>query len=309
MPDISAPAPRVLLVSYSQSGQLTQLAEQFAQPLRAAGISVDDCTLTPVTPFPFPWPFLRFFNTFPETVHLKPAPIAPPVLAHARYDLIVMAYTVWFLSPAQPITAFLQHPAAHAVLRDTPVITLIGCRNMWLMAQETMKKLLHAAGARLIGNIVKIDSCHSAASFITTPLWMLTGKRQALSFLPPAGIAAADIADMARFGTRTAHALQHGEPLDDTLLQGMGAVRINERLIASERIAHRSFFLWGKLLLRAGAISAALRTGILCVYIIFLVLMILTVVPLSAILKRLFAPLLREHTRAQKAYYSAPSGE
>ena len=43
------------------------------------------------------------------------------------------------------------------MLKDTPVITLIGCRNMWLMAQEKVKSLLKEADSQLIGNVVKVD--------------------------------------------------------------------------------------------------------------------------------------------------------
>lgn len=300
----------VLAVSYSQSGQLARLVQYFLAPLRERpDIVVEECVLAPREPFPFPWPFLRFFNIFPETVHLTPAPIAPPRFARERYDAVVIAYTVWFLSPSQPVTAFLQHDAAKNALCDTPVITLIGCRNMWLMAQEKMKGLLQNAGARLIGNIVKIDQCTSAASFVTTPLWMLTGKKKVASWLPSAGIAEEELADGARFGARLADALHSGKPLDEQLFRGMGAVKINDKLIASEKIAHRSFYLWGKLLMAAGRVSPLLRKALLCFYIVFLVAMILTVVPLSAVLKRLFAPLLRSRTRKQKAYYAAPSGE
>lgn len=301
---------RVLVVSYSQSGQLARLKESFLRDVRGAeGIEVDDVVLRPQRPFAFPWRFLPFFDAFPETVHLQPAPIEPPVLAHERYDLVVIAYSVWFLSPAQPITAFLQSAAAQRVLRDTPVITLIGCRNMWLMAQEKMKRLLADAGARLVGNVVKIDQCGSAASFITTPLWMFTGKRQAVHWLPPAGISEAEIADAARFGQRTAEALQHDETLDETLLQHMGAVKINEKLMSSERVGHRSFLVWGKLVMAAGRVSPLLRQLVLCMYIVFLLGMILTVVPIGALLKTLLAPLRREQMQREREYYAAPSGE
>ena len=301
---------RVLVVSYSQSGQLARLKESFLRDVRGAeGIEVDDVVLRPQRPFAFPWRFLPFFDAFPETVHLQPAPIEPPQLAHERYDLVVIAYSVWFLSPAQPVTAFLQSEAAWRVLRDTPVITLIGCRNMWLMAQEKMKRLLAGAGARLVGNVVKIDQCGSAASFITTPLWMFTGKRQAVSWLPPAGISEAEIADAARFGQRTAEALQHDETLDKTLLQHMGAVKINEKLMSSERVGHRSFLVWGKLVMAAGRVSPLLRRLVLCVYIVFLLGMILTVVPIGALLKTLLAPLRREQMQREREYYAAPSGE
>ena len=300
---------KVLLVYYSQTGQLHTLAQHFAAPLQAQkGIEVEMLALQPVVPYAFPWRFWRFFNTFPETVHLQPAPIVPPQTAHAQYDLVVLAYTVWFLSPSQPMTAFLQSPQAAALLRDTPVITLIGCRNMWLMAQEQMKRLLAGHGARLVGNVVKIDACSSAASFVTTPAWMLTGQRQFFRTLPAAGIADADLADAARFGARTREGLLSGA-VDETLLRGMGAVRVNEKLIFSEKVARRSFYLWGKLLLAAGRVAPWLRRALLAFYIVFLVLMIVTVVPISALVKTALAPLVRNSIARQKQYFSQPSGE
>lgn len=309
---MTSPSPHkhILVVSYSQSGQLTRLVEQFVAPLHAESqITVEHVQLQAQPEFAFPWRFLPFFNTFPETVHLQPRPIATPRLQRERYDLVIIAYTVWFLSPAQPITAFMQSAIAKQVLRDTPVVTLIGCRNMWLMAQEKMKNLLSNVGARLVGNVVKIDQCSSAASFITTPLWMLTGKKQAVSWLPAAGISEADVADSARFGQKIAHALRDNTALDTDLLRHMGAVKINEKLIASEKIAHRSFYLWGKLIMAVGRKSPALRLATVCFYILFLITIILTVVPISALIKILLAPILHQRTQAQKDYYSFPSGE
>ena len=93
------------------------------------------------------------------------------------------------------------------------------------------------------------------------------------------------------------------------MLRGMGAVRINERLIFSETAAARSFYLWGKLLMASGRVSPLLRRVVLALYVVFLVAIILTVVPVSALLKRLFAPLLADKIRRQKAYFSHPSGE
>jgi len=93
-----------------------------------------------------------------------PAPIEPPTLKRKTYDLVIIAYSVWVLSPSQPITAFLQSEQAN-VLKNTPVITLIGCRNMWLMAQEKMKKMLTALDVNLIGNVVKTDQSKFLGEF------------------------------------------------------------------------------------------------------------------------------------------------
>lgn len=305
---------RVLVVSYSQTGQLTAVVRSIVAPLAASpSVDVTFATLVPEEPYPFPWPFLEFFNTFPETVHERPAALKPlGVPAEPPFDLVILAYQVWFLSPSQPMSAFLQSPEAARLLRGTPVMTVIACRNMWLMAQETMKRKLHDLGAHLIDNVVLTDRAHSAATFISTPLWMLTGRRGPFLFgvVPAAGIAAEDIAAASRFG----RALEAGLPgLDPSrphpLLTGTGAVRIDERLIASERIGYRSFRIWGRLLMLLGPARSVPRRVVLSVYIVFLATMILTVAPANAAIKRLLAPWTRERIARQRAYFAAPSGE
>ncbi|MDO4698458.1 MAG: dialkylresorcinol condensing enzyme [Pasteurellaceae bacterium] len=303
-------AKHILIVSYSQTGQLTALADSFVRPLQGqADICLEHFTIQPCEPYPFPWRFTPFFNLFPETVHLRPAPIEPPHFQRQQYDLIIIAYTVWFLSPSQPITAFMQSEQARAILKDTPVITLIGCRNMWLMAQEKMKKLLAEAGANLVGNVVKVDQSNDWASFITTPAWMFTGKKKPYSWLPSAGIAESEIADASRFGEKILQNLRVSHPLDHTLFHQMQAVNIDEKLMMSEKVGHRSFYLWGKLLMKCGQISPLLRQTVLYLYVVFLVAMILTVVPISAVIKWLLRPLLKNKLAQQKRYFAEPSGE
>ena len=299
----------LLFISYSQTGQLDCLVENFIQPLKnQQTINIEQIRLQPIKKYEFPWKFMTFFNQFPESVHLRPAPIEPPQLQRKNYDLVIIAYSVWFLSPSQPITAFLQSEQAH-ILKDTPVITLIGCRNMWLMAQEKMKKMLTALGANLIGNIVKTDQSNSWASFITTPAWMFSGKKRYFSWLPSAGISDAEIQDMQRFGEKLSHTFKQNILLDQTLFQNMGAVKIDEKLMMSEKVGHRSFYLWGKLLLKCGQISPRFRRVVLYFYILFLIALILTVVPFSALIKRLLKPLLKEKLARQKRYFAEPSGE
>jgi hypothetical protein len=305
---------RVLVIHYSQTGQLRDLMQSVVAPLQAApGIDVTLAPIRPCRPYPFPWPFWRFFNTFPETVYGEADPVEPlDVADDAEFDLVILAYQVWFLSPSLPTTAFLQSEQAARLLRGKPVVTLIGCRNMWLMAQEVMKGHLQRLGARLVDNIVLTDHVHSAFTFISTPLWMLTGRRGPFlgGLVPPAGIPAAEIAAASRFGTAIAAQLPQRTAGDTSpMLQGLGAVAVNERLIASETIARRSFRIWGGLLRALGGPSSPLRRLVLVVYVIFLVTLILTVVPVSAVIKRLIAPLTRERVARQRAYFAAPSGE
>ena len=299
----------ILVISYSQTGQLNELTQHFLQPLKQQeNIVIEECQIKPIQPYSFPWKFIPFFNQFPESVHLKPAPIEKPILQREKYDLVIIAYSVWFLSPSQPITAFLQSEQAK-ILKNTPVITLIGCRNMWLMAQEKMKKMLTALDANLIGNVVKTDQSNAWASFITTPAWMFSGKKRYFSWLPSAGISDADMQDMQCFGCRLVQVLNENQPLDKSLFQNMGAVKIDEKLMMSEKYGHRSFYIWGRLLLKCGQISPAFRQAVLYFYIVFLIILILTVVPLSAVVKRLLKPLLKEKLARQKRYFAEPSGE
>lgn len=305
---------KILIVSWSQTGQLADVVKAVAEPLLAAAdIEVVFETLRPVTPYAFPWSFLHFFNTFPETVYEEPQPLQSlQVNSSEVFDLVILAYQVWFLSPSQPMMAFLQSTEAGNLLKGKPVMTLIACRNMWLMAQETMKEKLKSLGARLIDNVVLVDRAHPAATFISTPMWMLTGKRGPFlsGLVPAAGIPAENIQAAKRFGVAIAQQLptRTGDS-HEPMLENLQAVAVNERLIASEKIAKRSFLIWGKLLRAIGAPSSMLRRIVLCLYIVFLVLMILTVVPVSALIKRLLSPFTRERIAQQRRYFALPSGE
>lgn len=303
---------QVLVVHYSQTGQLDRLMQSVCAPLlQRADIHVDFLALQPAQPYPFPWPFLGFFRIFPETVLMRPQPLLPLAVDPAqRYDLVILAYQVWFLSPSQPMTSFLASPEAAQLLKGAPVVTLIGCRNMWLMAQEKLKQRLHELGARLVDNIALTDACGTAASFLATPLWLFTGRQKPYSWVPRAGIDEAEIVAAKRFGEAMAQRLTADAlPIDQPMLRGLGAVRIDEKLIASEKVGNRSFQLWSRLLAALGPQQSRRRGAGLVLYIAFLLCLIVTVVPLSALLKKLMAPLFKARIAREKAYFAGPSGE
>lgn len=302
----------VLLIQYSQSGQLSDVARHIVAPLaESPDIEVTVETLRPVEDYPFPWPVLRFFDTFPEAVHLDAPPMRPlAVDPSRRFDLVILAYQVWFLSPSLPVAGFLKSDAAKVLLRDTPVVTVIACRDMWLMAQEQVKTLLGVCGARLVGNVALVDEAGTMGSFLATPLWVLTGNRgpRLFGLIPRAGVKPEQITESRRFGERIRGVLSSGATVDDRLLRGLGAVRVNERLIASEKTARRSFLIWGKLLRSLGRQGSRLHKPVICVYILFLATLILTFLPVSMLVKALLAPLTRDRIAAQKAYFGGPSG-
>jgi len=304
---------KVLVVHYSSpSGQLSDVMRNLTAPLaESASIEVRQLVLRCKNPYPFPWPILRFFDTFPEAIYLDPPELEPLDLdQNERFDLVILGYQVWFLSPSLPTTAFLKNPAVRALLKDTPVVTVIACRDMWLMAQERTKELLAACGAHLIGNVALVDEAGSIGSFLATPLWMLTGKRGPLlgGLIPRAGVKPEQITASRRFGERIAHALTQVQTLNTGLLRGMGAVKVNTHLIATEKAARRSFLAWGKLLRTLGKQGAWARQPVVMIYIVFLITLLITVLPISALFKTLAAPLMRKRIAAQQAYFSQPSG-
>lgn len=305
---------RVLVIYYSQTGQLRDIVAATVAPLRECpDIQIDIAELKPKEPFPFPWPFVRFFNTMPDTVYEDPLPIEPPQIDPAtEYDLVILAYQVWFLSPSMPTMAFLQSGLARQVLRGKPVITLIGCRNMWTVAQERVKELLTQYGARLIDNVVLTDSAHSAFTFASTPIWLVFGKKGPLlgGLIPRAGVSEEEIAGCERFGRAIAAQLpDRSKEATNPMLSGLGAVTIHEGLIESEKTVKRSFRLWGGFLRALGKPSSILRQAFVYLYFLFLLTVILTVVPALAVVKMILKPFVSRAIHDQRAYYAAPSGE
>jgi hypothetical protein len=306
-----SPIKRILVLSYSQTGQLSEITQRIVAPLQQCPhCSVHIETLRPVVPYPFPWGIFNFLDAFPESAHMVAPPLQPLSLTgDEEFDLVILPYQVWFLAPSLPITAFLKHPLAQKLLAGKPVVTVIACRNMWMLAQEKMKGLLAACGARLMDNVVLIDPSSTITTLITTPLWLLSGKRDLLPGLPPAGLDAASIQAASRFGFAIRDALRKNlECGTAPLLSGLTAVNSDPGLLFSEKAGTRSFYLWGKLLRAAGEPGQLRRRPVLVLYVIFLIALIVTVVPTSLLVQAVLRPFLKRRFVALKQKFDAPSG-
>lgn len=304
-------AKKVLVVSYSQSGQLSNLTNSVLSPLyRNKDIKVVIKTIKPKKVYPFPWDFMTFMDHFPESIYMDPPEIEEIEDDENDYDLVIIPYQVWFLSPSLPITAFLQSKYAKKKLKDKPIITLIGCRNMWVMAQEKMKVLLNKLDAKLIDNIVLIDQGSSFSTFFTTTRWMMTGKKDRwLGIFPNAGISDKDIKNASRFGSAIKEALEADkEKNNKSICYGLKAVNVDEKLIKSEQIATKSFSIWGKLIRKVGPLGDPKRKPIVMLYVVFLVLIIATIVPLNMLIQTIMRKVNKEKVLKQKEFYARPSG-
>lgn len=301
---------KVLVVSYSQTGQLTKLVANFTKPLlEDENIQIIYKNIKPKKIYPFPWDLMTFMDTFPESVHLVPCEIEEFEDDNNEYDLIILSYQVWFLAPSIPITSFLKSNWAKKKFKNKPVITLIGCRNMWVMAQEKMKQMLLELNANLIDNVVLIDKGNSLETFITTPRWMLTGKKDSIFGLSSAGIDENEILKTQRFGKALVPALKNNQEKENkSLLWGLKAVEVNIKLIKSEKIATKSFKIWGALIRKLGKAGSIKRKPIVMLYLIFLLLMIITIVPINMIVQSILRIINKESIQKQKEFYELPSG-
>jgi hypothetical protein len=289
---------------------LTRITERILEPLRKAGdVELRVETLKPRQPYPFPWTFFSFLDAFPESAHLVAPELEPLTLrGDEDFDLVILSYQVWFLAPSLPVTAFLKHPLAQRLLRGKPVVTVIACRNMWMMAQEKMKQLLSDCGARLIDNVVLTDPSPTLLTLVTTPYWLLTGRKRLLA-LPAAGIDDNSIERAQRFGCALRDGLRRdAERGPAAMLQGLSACVADPRLYVSERAGTRSFYLWGKLLRAAGGPGTPWRKPLLMLYVVFLILLILSVVPVSLLLQAALRPWLKPQLVALKQRFEMPSG-
>ena len=69
---------KVLVVHYSQTGQLTDIVDAILGPLVSdKSIQIDTLTLQPQQNYPFPWSTQTFCDVFPESVEGVPCQLAP----------------------------------------------------------------------------------------------------------------------------------------------------------------------------------------------------------------------------------------
>jgi len=239
---------KILAIYYTQSGQMGEIIESLTRPLTDAGESVEKIVIKPSEDYNFPWTGSRFFSVMPSCVLSVPAPLEPITFKQEKYDLIILGYQPWFLSPSIPCTSLLQTENFRALLKDTPVVTISAARNMWINAYVRVRNSLHDAGAKLVGNIALADRHPNVVSFITIFYWMLSGKKERyLNIFPKPGVADEDIAHTEVFGQIVAGHLQKnswGDLQDDLLKQK--AVEINYKLMFIEARAKPIFAVWAK---------------------------------------------------------------
>jgi hypothetical protein len=294
----------VLVIYYSQSGQLESIARNIAMPLlNSSEINVLFHEIELVKPFPFPWNNDAFFGAFPESFLQIPTPLkpVPENIMNTKFDLILLHYQVWYLTPSVPVNSFLKSPEAKILLNNTPVVTVNGSRNMWIMAQEKVKMLLKQNNALLKGNIALVDRVGNLISVITIVEWMFSGvKKRYLGVFPLPGVSDKDINESSKFGKVILSCLQENnlDTLQEKLLD-IDAVRVSSYLVTVDKTANKIFTKWSNFIINKGES----RKSWLKVFKVYLLLAIWLISPIVYILHVLLYPFKIKKIKKEIEYY------
>jgi len=300
---------RALVIFYSQTGQLKEIVDSVTAPLGEDFELVFE-ELKPVLPYPFPWRGMLFFQAFPESVQEIPCVMELfKFNPDQDFDLVILAYQVWYLSPSIPFTAFLQSPEGRKVLKGKPVITILGVRNMWVMAQERVKKQIRDLGGTLVGNIVLVDPYPNLVSVVTIGRWLMKGQQKGKGLIsgifPQAGVPEQNIREAAKFGEVIREAFRAGQldKLQDQLLE-KGAVKIKPVLMSIEKRGRMIFGFWSKFVLKKGGYGDPAREGRLKLFKYYLFAVIYLVLPIVSLIFWFTHKIFYKKTWRSMEYYS-----
>lgn len=299
----------VLVIYYSQSGQLLDILKNITSNMEGEDVRVTYHKIVPKKDFNFPWTPESFYDAFPESFLQIPIELEDPesgVMAK-KYDLVILGYQVWYLTPSIPINSFLMSEQAKKLLKDTPVITVVACRNMWIKAQEKMKVLLRKLGSDLVGHIALVDRHINNISVITIMHWAFGGKKTKMwGIFPKPGVSDSDIDGAVRFSLPIKESLMNEDfsGLQEKLLR-IGAVDVNPYLIATDIRGNVLFSKWANLIARKGKSDPAKRKKWLVLFKFYLLFAIWVIAPLVYVIYLItYLPSLGK-IKKQKKYYSS----
>jgi hypothetical protein len=191
------------------------------------------------------------------------------------------------------------------IMKGKPVVTLVGSRNMWIMAHEEVKQYIRDAGGRLAGNVVLYDKAPNLLSVISIIRWMFSGKKDRfLKVFPPAGIAQDDIANSASYGRLVLEALKASdfEGVRARLVE-QGAVEVFPSLLLIEKRGKIFFRIWARFILRKGSYGNASRIGRVRLFKYYLLAVLYLVSPLVTLIFHLTRPFRKHAIKKQISLY------
>jgi flavodoxin len=169
---------KVLALYYSLTGQTGVVMQAVIDALRAGGHDVVEERLDVDPPFSFPadpeW--LTDLLRKALTSQWPVLPLKPlSVDLTAPYDVILLGYQPWYLTPSVPIHSFLKSPEA-SVVSGKAVIGIVSCRAMFGRAGELFKAWVEERGGRLIEQRAFVDQDHRPTNALSLFHYLKYGR-------------------------------------------------------------------------------------------------------------------------------------
>ena len=300
---------RILVLYYTQSGQLKQIIDSVLSSLVDHNkYKIDYECLNPDPDYPFPWG-KQFFDCFPESVKGIPCNLKSfKFNSETDYDLIILGYQPWYLSPSIPIWSFLNSKKAETILKDKKVITIIGARNMWICSQEIIARRLMDLKANLIGNIVLTDHSSNYISAFNIIRWLIKGNKNPTLLLPEAGVSKKYISNASVFGSIIHETLLKNdwENLQTRLINNK-ALSVKYHLLKIEKNARKIFDKFASYILKKGQAGDPERKMRILAFKYYLLFMIFVVSPFASLVFMILRIIFYRRINKIILYYSGIS--
>ncbi len=153
---------RVLLLSYSYTGQTQRVLDAAGEAFAARGWQVEQARIEFTDPR---WAdrFTRFpmRRVWPDMLSVLPAQTRratgeiriPEAVLDGDYDLICVGSPTWWRTVSMPVRSFLLSPQAHSLLAGKPFAAFVVCRRYWKENLAGVRKLGRRQGGRYLDGI------------------------------------------------------------------------------------------------------------------------------------------------------------
>jgi hypothetical protein len=211
---------RVLILSYSFSGQTSGLLRQMQAALEQEGHLVVKERITPCEPLKFPTPSISACLKMMITTFFRqrvPIHELPPI-CWEPFDLILLGGPTWSYNPSGPILSLFDRDGA-TLFKGQTVLPVISCRGYWRLHSYGLTRLLKRCGAIIPNRIVfshpNSEPWRTIGVFLkiagkTPERWPLLSR-----FYPHFGHSRDQQEEAARFGALIGQALREGRPLNE----------------------------------------------------------------------------------------------
>ncbi|MEZ4929400.1 MAG: hypothetical protein R2777_05250 [Chitinophagales bacterium] len=223
----------------------------------------------------------------------------PNEILNQDYDLIILAYQVWYLTPSIPINSFLKSEEAKQLFNGKKVLTLSEA-EIHGQGSEKIHTILSDYKAEIVGNITLTDKNINHVSVLTILHWMFTGKTRYLGFFQNLVPQQDDIDTSVKFGDIILPHIQNRTTKYAEELAKAGAVNINHFLIFTDVRANKLFGLWANWIYKILKDHFLLR-----LFSIYLWIGIWVLMPIAFLLYALTYPLFFLKRKKELNYYQS----